>query len=216
MRPDLGEGVDGKHKHDPKVSGVKSCSTRGGQGYNELRFDDNKGKEQIFIHAEKDLDMRVRNDIRTDVGGSTNLTVGFQDKSGELHGFVKEKIFRTKITHALKTVAVYADEAHGIQAGKNGECRQQMMDGTIKATAQQTFSAKADMTVLIEAGVEMCLKCGANFIQLSPAGIFISGTMVFINSGGSATPAEDIEFPVPLEPDAADNSKSGSPSIPAS
>src|SRR5438552_10788885 len=137
MPPYLGEGFDGKHRHDPKVSGVKSCSTKGGQGYNELRFDDNKGKEQIFLHAEKDLDRRVRNDISTDVGGSTNLTVGFQDKSGELHGFVKEKIFRTKITHALQTVAVYADKAHGIQAGKEGECRQQMMDGTIKATAQQ-------------------------------------------------------------------------------
>jgi type VI secretion system secreted protein VgrG len=212
MPPYLGEGRDEKHKHDPKVSGVKSCSTKGGQGYNELRFDDNKGKEQIFIHAEKDLDTLVRNDTRTDVGGSTNLTVGFQDAQGELHGFVKEKIFRTKITHALKTVAVYADEAHGIQAGKNGECRQQMMGGTIKATAQQIFSVKAGMTVLIEAGTEICLKCGTNFIQMSPAGIFINGTMVFINSGGTATPAEDIEFPVPLEPDAADNSKSGSPS----
>jgi len=215
MQPYLGEGLDEKHKHDPKLSGIKSCSTKGGQGYNELRFDDNKGREEIFVHAEKDLDTRVRNDTRTDVGGSTNLTVGFQDKSGELHGFVKEKIFRTKITHALKTVAVYADEAHGIQAGKNGECRQQMMDGVIKATAKDKFSAKAGMTVLIEAGTEMCLKCGANFIQMSPAGIFISGTMVFINSGGTATPAEDIEFPDPLEPDVADNSKSGSPSNPS-
>ena len=216
MPPYLGEGLDGKHKHDPKVSGVKSCSTKGGQGYNELRFDDNKGKEQIFLHAEKDLDTRVRNDTRTDVGGSMNLSVGFQDAQGELHGFVKEKIYRTKITHALKTVAVYADEAHGLQVGKQGECRQLMnVDGSIKATAQQLFSVKAGMTVLIEAGVEICLKCGGNFIQMTPAGIFINGVMVFINSGGSATPAEDLEFPVPLEPDNADNSKSGSPSNPS-
>jgi type VI secretion system secreted protein VgrG len=215
MPPYLGEGRDEKHKHDPKVSGVKSCSTKGGQGYNELRFDDNKAKEEIFIHAEKDFDTRVRNDVRTDVGGSTNLTVGFQDAQGELHGFIKEKVFRSKITHALKTVGVHADDQHLIYVGDQGMCKQFMnAEGKIRTTAEQLFSVKSEMTVLIEAGVEICLKCGANFIQMTPAGIFINGTMVFINSGGTATPADDVQFIPPLEPDAADNSKSGSPSNP--
>ena len=216
MPPYLGEGLDGKHKHDPKVSGVKSCSTKGGQGYNELRFDDNKGKEQIFIHAEKDFDTLVRNDTRTAVGGSTNLTVGFQDAQGELHGFIKEKVFRSKITHALKTVGVHAEDQHLIFVGDKGKCKQFMnAEGNIKTTAEQLFSVKAG-TVLIEASEmgQICLKCGSNFIQLTPAGIFINGIMVYINSGGTATPAANVEFIPPLDPDAADNSKSGSPSNP--
>ena len=44
-------------------SGVKSRSTKGGtaQNFNELRFEDKKGGEQIYIHAEKDLDTHVEN-----------------------------------------------------------------------------------------------------------------------------------------------------------
>src|SRR5262249_3515229 len=40
MPPYLGDGPDPHHKHDPKVSGVKSNSTPDGKGFNELRFDD--------------------------------------------------------------------------------------------------------------------------------------------------------------------------------
>ena len=34
----------------------KSNSSKGGGGYNEIRFEDSKDSEQIFIHAQKDLD----------------------------------------------------------------------------------------------------------------------------------------------------------------
>jgi type VI secretion system secreted protein VgrG len=43
-------------------STLKSNSSKGGQGFNEIRFEDKKGDEQIFIHAEKNLDVRVKND----------------------------------------------------------------------------------------------------------------------------------------------------------
>ena len=64
MPPYLGDGPDGKHKNDNKVSGYKSNVTLGGVGFNEWRFDDTKGKEQVFIHAEKDMDVRVKNDLK--------------------------------------------------------------------------------------------------------------------------------------------------------
>jgi type VI secretion system secreted protein VgrG len=43
-------------------STLKSNSSKGGGGFNEIRFEDKKGEEQIFIHAEKNLDVRVKND----------------------------------------------------------------------------------------------------------------------------------------------------------
>ena len=44
-------------------SGIKTRSTKGGSpdNYNEIRFDDKKGAEQIYVHAEKDMDTRVEN-----------------------------------------------------------------------------------------------------------------------------------------------------------
>jgi len=44
------------------VSTIKSCTSKGGGGFNEIRFEDKKGEEEIFIHAEKDMQVRVKND----------------------------------------------------------------------------------------------------------------------------------------------------------
>ena len=75
MPPYLGQGPDGEHPNDNKLTGVKSNSTLGGVGFNEWRFDDTKGKEQIFVHAEKDQDVRVKNDRREWIGHDRSLIV---------------------------------------------------------------------------------------------------------------------------------------------
>ena len=59
------------------VSTFKSRSSKGGgdDNYNEIRFEDKKGSEQIFINAEKDMDLRVENDSREFVGSNRHLIV---------------------------------------------------------------------------------------------------------------------------------------------
>ena len=41
-------------------STLKTLSYPGGGGLNELRMEDKKGSEQVFIHGEKDLDVASR------------------------------------------------------------------------------------------------------------------------------------------------------------
>ncbi len=43
----------------PTKSTIKSNSTKGGEGFNEFRFEDLKDSEQIYLHAQKDLDRVV-------------------------------------------------------------------------------------------------------------------------------------------------------------
>lgn len=57
------------------MSTLKSNSSKGGEGFNEIRFEDKKGEEQIFIHAEKNLDIRVKNDRFETVGNDRHLVV---------------------------------------------------------------------------------------------------------------------------------------------
>ena len=45
-------------------SAIKTNSSPGGDGFNEIRFEDEKGKEQIFIHAERNQDIRVKRNVR--------------------------------------------------------------------------------------------------------------------------------------------------------
>lgn len=51
-------------------SGIKSRSSKGGTGanFNEIRMEDKKGQEQLYIHAEKNQDNIVENDETTFVG----------------------------------------------------------------------------------------------------------------------------------------------------
>src|SRR5262249_43942376 len=86
MPPYLGDGLDPRHKNDNKVSGIKTNTTPGGKGYNELRFDDTKGKEQVFIHAQRNMDVRVNGSSMTTVGGSINWINGGVDKDGNKYG----------------------------------------------------------------------------------------------------------------------------------
>jgi type VI secretion system secreted protein VgrG len=58
-------------------STFQSRSSKGGgsANYNELRFEDLKGQEQIFMNAEKDMDLRVENDSREYIGANRHLIV---------------------------------------------------------------------------------------------------------------------------------------------
>ena len=91
MPPYLGDGLDPKHKNDNKVSGIKSNTTTGGDGFNELRFDDTKGKEQVFLHAERNMDARVKNESMESVGSNRHLTVG-GEKDGQTWANYKELV----------------------------------------------------------------------------------------------------------------------------
>jgi type VI secretion system secreted protein VgrG len=97
--PYLGDSPDtnnrSNHKQDPKLSGVKSNTTPGGVGFNEWRFDDTKGKEQVFIHGERDMDLRVKNDRRELVLHDTHLIVG-GEKDGKKVGDQREEIFQDR------------------------------------------------------------------------------------------------------------------------
>jgi type VI secretion system secreted protein VgrG len=57
-------------------STLKTQSTPGGGGFNELRFEDKKGSEEVYLRAEKDWNTLVQNDRTQQVGHDESLTVG--------------------------------------------------------------------------------------------------------------------------------------------
>jgi type VI secretion system secreted protein VgrG len=94
--PYLGnKGAPGREPENPKLSGIKTNTTLGGEGFNELRFDDTKDKQQVFIHAEKDMDQRVKNDSREAVVHDRHLVVG-AEKDGKKQGDQRELVYQDK------------------------------------------------------------------------------------------------------------------------
>ena len=61
---------------DRTKSTIKSNSSLGGGGFNEFRFEDSAGNEEIYLHAQKDLNETVLHDHTTDVGNDQTDTVG--------------------------------------------------------------------------------------------------------------------------------------------
>jgi type VI secretion system secreted protein VgrG len=57
-------------------SGMKSSSTPGGGGYNEISIDDTKGKEKITIHGQYDMNTTVEHDMADTVHNNRTITVG--------------------------------------------------------------------------------------------------------------------------------------------
>ena len=59
-------------------SGIKSRSSKGGtaSNFNEIRFEDKKGNEELHLQAEKDMSTRVKHDQTLDVGTDRIIFVG--------------------------------------------------------------------------------------------------------------------------------------------
>jgi type VI secretion system secreted protein VgrG len=56
-------------------SGVKSNSSKGGGGSNELRFEDKKGSEEVYLHGQKDWNILIENDKGQTIGHDETLEV---------------------------------------------------------------------------------------------------------------------------------------------
>jgi len=56
-------------------SGFKTKTHKGG-GFHELRFDDANGREEIFMHSQKDLNMNVNSRRGMSIGGNSGTVIG--------------------------------------------------------------------------------------------------------------------------------------------
>src|SRR6202162_784977 len=181
-----------------------SRSSKGGgaSNYNELRFEDLKGKEQIFMNAEKDMDVRVENDSREFIGGNRHLIVTANqqeqvqaDKHLHVKGSHFEKVegnVSLQVTQnqmetvtGNKSLAVTGNQSESVTGNVSLAVtgKQDVSNMAYAVKSDTTIHLNAGMSAVIEAGVALTLKVGGSTIDFNPAGVFITGTMVFINSG---------------------------------
>ncbi len=176
---------------------MKSNSSPGGGGYNELRFEDLKGKEQIFIHGQKDVDVRVKKEWREDIGTNAHYNVG-GNMTSNVGGDVHLTVGKSRNEDVAKDV--------NLSVGKDLAEKVAM---NISTEAGMSIHYEAGMNIEIKAGMNITLQAGGSKIALTPAGIFITGPMVFINSGSAGVPVPKISPEKPKKPVAAKDSSAG-------
>ena len=88
-------------------STIKSSSTPGGEGSNELRFEDQTDREEVYLHGQKDLTIAIENDKNQTVGHDETLSVT-HDRTADVGHDQKESIVHDE------TFAVGHDRAKSV------------------------------------------------------------------------------------------------------
>ncbi len=176
-----------------------SRSSKGGgsANYNEIRFEDKKGSEQIFVNAEKDMDLRVENDSREYVMKDRHLLVD------------ANQLEKVKGNKDAQVTGDHKEKVGGDVSLQIGGSRDEKVGTKHALESGQEIHLKAGMKVIIEAGMQLTIKAAGGFVDIGPAGVTIQGTMVLINSGGAAGTGSGSSPKDPKDPDTADDGSKG-------
>lgn len=196
-------------------STLKSMSSKGGGGFNELRFEDKKGDEQIFMHAEKDLDIRVKNNREEWIGANRSLIVT-KDKyekilENEHNHTVKDRIEKIEGSHLLEIVTDQGIKITGDHSMTVTGNVVEKITGNQSTEVTQNVLIKG-LQIVVEASVGLTLKVGGNFITIDPSGVAVKGTLIQLNSAGAAlsgSPGSAVPAKTLKEPVEADNATPG-------
>jgi type VI secretion system secreted protein VgrG len=196
-------------------SGIKSRSSKDGtpSNFNEIRFEDKKGEEQVYIHAEKNQDNIVENDETTDVGHDRTEVVGHDEKISVKHDRT-EDVGNNETISISKNRTESVGEHEQIDIGKNqsisigdnqtltvgkkqeitvGDNRVEQVgkDETVSIAGDRKHDVgKNDMLkvtkqLLIDAGDQITIKTGSASITMKKDGtITIKGKDITIDGSG--------------------------------
>ncbi|WKV51673.1 type VI secretion system Vgr family protein [Dickeya fangzhongdai] len=118
-------------------------STHKGAGFNELRFEDQAGQEEVFIHAQKDMNTVVQNNRSTGVGVDHAENVG------------RDQVSVVGRHQVLKIVENQATDIQGAQKIAIGAGRETDVTGNDKLTVTGDItitSTGGDITLSTEGG----------------------------------------------------------------
>ena len=177
-------------------STIKSNSSLGGSGFNELRFEDKKDSEEVFFQAQKDYNavvlnnqtVKITQDFTTTVDkgnrattvstGNDTLTVSKGNRATTVS--TGNDTLTVSKGNRSATVSV-GNESLTVSGGKR--------DVTVSVGNDSLTVSQGDhsVTVLagnstISAGQSITLKVGANSIKIDNTGITISGLKVTVKA----------------------------------
>jgi type VI secretion system secreted protein VgrG len=188
-------------------STVKSNSSKGGGGFNEIRFEDKKDAEEVFVHAQKDMTIKVENDRKKDVLHDEIATIK-NDRTATIQEgnekLVVAKGERTvlvetgKETHEVKgerSLTVTGNETHANKADYSQKVTGNYelkvtgnlvidVTGTISIKSAQSLTSEAGMGLTNKAGTDLLNKAGVNLTNDAGVELTNKAGVNLINDAG--------------------------------
>ena len=164
---------------DKTRSIFRSQSSPGGGGYNELRIEDKKGAEEIYLRAQRNWTQHVLNDQQLQVDNQRSVVV-----TGTARHELKAD--EQRITYGQRQTEVRQDDHLSVL----GDQQVRVNNQATSASAQIHISA--GQQVVIDGGASATIQAGGQWINIGPGGIFSSVPIVVGGAPMVATSAAPV------------------------
>ena len=181
----------------------KTLSSPGGEGYNELRIEDRKDAEQIYIHAQRDWDQNIEHDQKIRIGHERHDTV-------EANSYSEFRAEEHRTTHGDRKTEVRASDHLTV-----GDSQHIRIGSGQFVEAGNEIHYYSGSKVVIDAGMELTAAGGGSFLKLDPSGVTLNGATIRMNSGGAAGKGAGLKILAPVMPWLAAGAAAGSLTSPA-
>jgi type VI secretion system secreted protein VgrG len=190
-------------------STIKTNSSKNGGGSNEIRFEDKKGDEQIFIQGEKNFDLRVKHDTFEWVGNDRHLIVK-KDQIENVENDRHEIIGADHVEQIGKDrhITIKGKEAIEIAGSRSVTVKGDVIDVFKESHSEQVadvYYLKGN-DVIIEGMSSITLMVGGSSIAIDASGITIKSPATMEIKGAQVT--VDADATLDLNSNAATNVKS--------
>lgn len=181
-------------------STIKTLSSKKGVAGNEIRFEDKKDSEELYLHAQKDYKVEIENDMTTTLkAGSEVHTVEKGSRTVSIKAGDEVHSNEKKFSHTVKgDYILKIDGKLSIVVGGAIEIKS---DASISLNAGSKFTAEASQSVAIKAGTTLASNAGTSLVNkagtsltnqagtdlINKASLQLSNKAAIINSKADAT-----------------------------
>lgn len=163
-------------------SGVKSRSSKGGtaESFNEIRFEDKKDSEEIYIHAEKNLKVVVENDQTLTIGA---VKKDKGDRTVTIHNDDKLSVGRNLETTITEQ-----------ETRKVGKDRVSTLDANDQLDVKKKYTLTAGEQITLEVGAAKLVMKSDGTIEMSGTQVKVKGnSKVEIDGTQTAISGQQVE-----------------------
>jgi len=163
-------------------SALKTQSSKGGGGFNEIRFEDKKDAEELYLHAQKDMTTDVLHDATRSVGNDDTLKVEQNQSITLAKGNRSAEISTGNDSLSVKgtrSVKVEGNEDH-----KNLADFTQDVDGNYKLIVQGNLTIEASGSISFKAGQSMASEAGTALSNKAGTALTNKAGTDLTNEGG--------------------------------
>jgi type VI secretion system secreted protein VgrG len=168
-----------------KTRTVLRTETHQGEGFNELRFEDQAGQEEIYIHGQKDLNLLIENDAAWHIKHDEHRDIDNERVTRIRKVPGKEGAPPSLGNDHLTVEGEKRDQIKGDYSLTVDASMHQKLGQSWLTQAGQEVHVKAGAKVVLEAGSEITVKVGGCFIKVDGGGVTLVGPTIKMNSGGS-------------------------------